>query len=127
VLGFLDVAGHWDPSLGLVMAGAIGAHVGAALWARRARRPVWANSFIVPRSGKIDASLVAGASLFGLGWGAVGYCPGPALVDLAAPSASLLTFVLAMLAGAFAFRLRHQLARELSERMSPEESTADHT
>ncbi len=106
VIGFLDVAGHWDPSLALVMAGAIGVHVGAAQWALRAQRPLWASAFARPSSTKVDAQLVVGAALFGLGWGIAGFCPGPAVVDLVAPSASVVTFVATMVAGMLLFRAR---------------------
>ena len=104
VIGFLDVAGHWDPSLGLVMVGAIAAHVGAAQWALRARKPLWSGAFAFQRGTKIDAQLVVGAALFGIGWGVAGYCPGPAVVDLVAPSASVLLFVASMIAGIVVFR-----------------------
>jgi uncharacterized protein len=110
IIGFLDVAGRWDPSLALVMVGAIGVHAGVARWALRAPRPLWSNTFALPRRRDIDPSLVAGAALFGLGWGAAGYCPGPALVDLAAPSPSQVMFVAAMLAGTVLFRLRGLVA-----------------
>jgi uncharacterized protein len=104
VIGFLDVFGRWDPSLGFVMVGAIGVHLGAARWALRAARPLGANHFVLPSTNTVDARLVGGSALFGLGWGATGYCPGPALVDLVAPSQGLVTFVAAMLAGIAAFR-----------------------
>jgi uncharacterized membrane protein YedE/YeeE len=104
VVGFLDVAGTWDASLAFVMAGAIAVHVGAAQWALRARKPVLSNGFASTGSSRIDTSLVAGAVLFGLGWGAAGFCPGPALVDLVAPSASVITFVASMVAGMGAYR-----------------------
>jgi hypothetical protein len=111
VIGFLDVAGHWDPSLAFVMAGAIVVHVGAARWALRAPRPLWAGAFALPASTSIDAQLVVGAALFGLGWGIAGFCPGPALVDLVAPSTSVVTFVSAMIAGIAAVRARPHLLR----------------
>jgi uncharacterized membrane protein YedE/YeeE len=105
VLGFLDVTGRWDPSLALVMVGAIAAHVGAAQWALRARRPLWSSSFAFSRRRRVDAGLVVGSALFGVGWGIAGYCPGPAIVDLANPSTSLVTFVVAMAVGTLGFRL----------------------
>jgi uncharacterized membrane protein YedE/YeeE len=106
VIGFLDVAAHWDPSLAFVMAGAIAVHVGAAQWALRAQRPLWAGAFARSSSTTVDAQLVVGAALFGIGWGIAGFCPGPAVVDLVAPSPSVLTFVAAMIAGMFVFRAR---------------------
>jgi len=104
VLGFLDVAGNWDPSLGLVMAAALAVHVGVAQWALRAPKPLWAPAFSLPPYTTIDARLLAGSVIFGLGWGMAGFCPGPALVDLVAPSAGVVTFVTAMLAGMFVAR-----------------------
>jgi uncharacterized protein len=106
VIGFLDLTGRWDPSLAFVMLGAIGVHLAAALWALRASRPLWGGAFSFPRSTQIDRRLVTGAALFGVGWGITGYCPGPALVDLAAPSSNGVTFVIAMVAGAAAYHLR---------------------
>jgi uncharacterized membrane protein YedE/YeeE len=104
VVGFLDVASAWDPSLGFVMAGAIAVHVGAAQWALRARKPLWSGTFAPLGPSGVDTPLVVGATLFGLGWGISGFCPGPALVDLVAPSTSLLVFVASMIAGMGAFR-----------------------
>lgn len=96
VQGFLDVTGAWDPSLAFVMAGAIGAHFFVARWALRSDKPLFATSFAWPELTKIDLRLVGGAALFGIGWGLVGYCPGPALASLAAPSRPLFAFVVAM-------------------------------
>jgi uncharacterized membrane protein YedE/YeeE len=115
VIGFLDVTGAWDPTLLLVMAGAIGAHTFAARWALGARAPLVAPAFALPTTTRVDASLVAGSALFGLGWGASGFCPGPALVDLAAPTSSVLTFVAAMLAGSFAYQARVLFGDEAAE------------
>lgn len=100
VIGFLDVFGAWDASLVFVMAGAIGVHMVAALRARRpASRPVLAARFVLPTRTGVDVRLVTGAALFGLGWGAAGFCPGPAVVALVTLSPSTLLFVGAMLAG----------------------------
>ena len=94
------------------MAGALAVHVGAAQWALRARKPLWATAFSLTPYTTIDARLLAGSVIFGLGWGMAGFCPGPALVDLVAPSAGVVTFVMAMLAGMFVARasLRAQAA-----------------
>jgi uncharacterized membrane protein YedE/YeeE len=99
VLGFLDVAGAWDPTLALVMlvATAVNALVVAA--ATRRRRPLWAPRFALPASARMDPRLGGGAALFGIGWGLAGVCPGPALASLAAADGSILTFVLSMTAG----------------------------
>lgn len=99
VKGFLDLAGAWDPSLGLVMGGAIAVAVGAFAMAKRRERSWTGQRIELPRSAVIDARLLGGGVLFGVGWGVAGYCPGPALVALGGGSASAGLFVLAMLAG----------------------------
>jgi uncharacterized protein len=91
VLDFLDITGNWDPSLLLVMGGAVA--VTAAAF-----RPLLKNKPIDFKSG-VDAPLVIGAALFGIGWGIGGYCPGPALTALSNLSAEVLIFVSAMIAG----------------------------
>ncbi|HEX7789408.1 MAG TPA: DUF6691 family protein [Afipia sp.] len=99
VLGFLDIFGAWDATLAFVMTGAIAiSSVGFAL-ARRRGAPVFAAQSLWPTCKDIDAPLVFGASLFGIGWGLVGLCPGPALVNLAGLSLPVIVFVAAMAAG----------------------------
>lgn len=99
VVGFLDLAGNWDPSLALVMAGAIGAALPAFTMARK-RSTAWAGcALALPSATQIDAPLVLGSLTFGVGWGLAGYCPGPALVSLGTGSAPAAVFVLAMIAG----------------------------
>lgn len=100
VLAFLDILGAWDPSLALVMGGAV---VLAALGFRgilERPRPLLDTDFHLPSSTRIDRKLVQGALLFGIGWGAAGYCPGPAIASLGFANAEALWFVPAMLAGA---------------------------
>lgn len=105
VLAFLDVAGDWDPSLAFVMGGAIPvAALGFAL-GRRRTAPLCANDFATPPRGLIDARLIGGAVLFGLGWGLAGFCPGPALAALGFGGAQPWLFIAAMLAGMGLFRL----------------------
>jgi uncharacterized membrane protein YedE/YeeE len=105
VLAFLDLAGAWDPSLAFVMAGAIPvAAIGFRLGARRAA-PLCAPAFAPPARGVVDARLVGGAVLFGLGWGLAGFCPGPALATLGFGGWQPLLFVAAMLAGMALFAL----------------------
>ena len=99
VKGFLDLAGAWDPSLGLVMGGAIAVAVGAFAIARRRERSWTGRRIELPQSTVIDARLLGGGVLFGAGWGVAGYCPGPALVALGGGSTHAALFVLAMLAG----------------------------
>jgi uncharacterized protein len=99
VLGFLDLAGVWDPSLAFVMIGAIGVHWLGLKLVRARTRPLFEESFSSPTKTPIDASLLLGAALFGIGWGLGGFCPGPVLVSAATGAASPLTFIACMLAG----------------------------
>lgn len=99
VLGFLDLAGAWDPSLMFVMGGAIGvAFFGFAAAARRKLTPT-GEPINLPAARRIDRPLVIGSLLFGIGWGIAGFCPGPALVGVGMLEPKALLFVLAMLAG----------------------------
>jgi uncharacterized membrane protein YedE/YeeE len=99
VLGFLDVAGAWNPTLAFVMGGALAVtFVGYRLVFRRAG-PLLDGRFALPTAHAIDARLLGGAALFGAGWGLAGYCPGPALASLPAAHLGTAVFVLAMLAG----------------------------
>lgn len=99
VLAFLDVAGAWDPSLALVMGGAVLTAAPMFLLARRRSAPLAGGRFDEPDRRRVDARLVLGAILFGVGWGISGICPGPAVVNLAIAPASVLPFAGAMLAG----------------------------
>jgi uncharacterized membrane protein YedE/YeeE len=98
VLNFLDLLGAWDPSLLVVMAALLASAAGYAL-ARRSPKPLLADECQWPNRTGIDRSLIAGATMFGIGWGLVGLCPGPALVNLATLSPQVIVFVLAMAAG----------------------------
>ncbi len=105
VAGFLDVfGGAWDPTLAFVMGGAVLTYGLAHPVITRRRAPWFDSRFFLPTRRDIDLRLVAGAAIFGLGWGLGGYCPGPALVSLTTLGAPALTFVAAMLAGMVAFR-----------------------
>ena len=103
VLGFLDVAGPWDPSLAMVMMGAVGVHAVFLLWIRRRPAPVLAPRFAAPSQTKVDVSLIVGAALFGVGWGLVGYCPGPAFTSLVTGGRDVVLFVGSMLSGMLLF------------------------
>ena len=105
VLGFLDIAGLWDPSLAFVMMGALG--VAAIGFPRILSRPeplLGVDFFMPPRSG-IDAPLIVGAIIFGIGWGLVGFCPGPAIASLAYGLLKSWLFVASMVIGMLAVRL----------------------
>lgn len=99
VLNFLDIAGHWDPSLALVMGGAIAVTLPGYFVVTKRERPLFAEGFSLPAATAIDARLLGGAALFGLGWGLSGLCPAPALVNIASGFGDVLVFVAAMLAG----------------------------
>jgi len=99
VKAFLDVAGAWDPSLALVMGGAIAVGMGAHALARRRSRAWTGAPMEIPTDRTIDARLIGGGVLFGMGWGVAGFCPGPALVALGSGMAEAGVFVVAMLAG----------------------------
>lgn len=105
VLGFLDLAGSWDPSLAMVMAGAIA--IASIAFGVAGRRPLslMGREIKLPSSRAVDRRLVAGSLLFGIGWGIAGFCPGPALVALGMGEAKALAFVVAMLLGMGAFEL----------------------
>ena len=105
VLGFLDLAGAWDPSLALVMAGAIAVGGVAFALAGRRTRSLLGLEMQLPRVRAIDRRLVLGSLLFGVGWGVAGFCPGPALVALGMGESKAAVFVLAMLAGMGVFEL----------------------
>jgi uncharacterized membrane protein YedE/YeeE len=99
VLSFLDIAGAWDPTLALVMGGALAVNAGAYALMRRRRKPLFADAFALPARADLDARLLGGATLFGIGWALVGLCPGPALASLARGEGEVFGFVAAMAVG----------------------------
>lgn len=105
VLGFLDLAGAWDPSLALVMGGAIALGLPGFALARRRSRSLLGAPMQLPTRKAVDAPLLIGSALFGIGWGLAGYCPGPALVGTAAGLGSAAIFSVGMLAGMLLFGL----------------------
>jgi uncharacterized membrane protein YedE/YeeE len=105
VLGFLDLAGRWDPSLALVMAGAILVALPAFRVAARRRQSLLGEPMRLPSATRIDRRLVLGSLAFGAGWGLAGFCPGPALASLATGAVQPLIFCAAMLAGMGIFEL----------------------
>lgn len=108
VVGFLDFAGAWDPTLAFVMGGALVVTALAFPWILRRGRPLWAESFSLPTRKDLDARLLAGSAIFGIGWGLAGFCPGPALAALALGAPGAWIFSAAMAAG----MLLHRLAFE---------------
>jgi uncharacterized membrane protein YedE/YeeE len=99
VLNFLDVTGTWDPSLAFVMGGAIAVALPGYWLVFRRSKPLLADRFSLPPETAVDPRLVAGAAIFGIGWGLAGFCPGPAIVALALGAVGTLAFVPAMLLG----------------------------
>lgn len=105
VIGFLDVTGKWDPSLALVMAGAIAVFGVLYRLALRQGTPLLAPQFTLPEKDRLDAPLMVGALIFGVGWGLGGFCPGPAIVSAAFGDARVWVFLAAMIAGMLLYRI----------------------
>lgn len=105
VLGFLDLAGAWDPSLALVMAGAIAVGLAAFALARKRTVSYLGLDMKLPTARNIDRRLIGGSIVFGIGWGIAGFCPGPALVAVGMGEVKALAFVAAMLVGMGLFEL----------------------
>ncbi len=101
VIGFLDIADSWDPTLAFVMVGGISAHLALFNWITRKEKPLFDTHFWLPTTQDLDKKLVIGAALFGIGWGLAGYCPGPVLVSLASGLQEPLAFTGAMILGMF--------------------------
>jgi len=99
VIGFLDLAGLWDPSLAFVMAGAVAVGLAAFAFAGKRTVSVLGEPMQLPTARRIDRRLIGGGVLFGIGWGIAGFCPGPALTALGMGEPQAFVFVLAMLAG----------------------------
>ncbi len=110
VQAFLDVAGAWDPTLAFVMAAAIPPSAIAYLIRRRMDRPFLGERFFIPENRQLDTRLLAGAALFGVGWGLAGFCPGPAIAALVLGAWQPWLFVAAMLTGMVLHRLTARAA-----------------
>jgi len=108
VIGFLNLAGDWDPSLAFVMVGAIGAHLATFKLVTNRPSPLYAEKFRIPTRTDIDTRLVVGSGLFGVGWALGGFCPGPALVSSTTGGPAVLVFVAAMLGGMSLFHAGHK-------------------
>lgn len=111
VLAFLDLAGAWDPSLAFVMGGAVAIGAVAFHYARKRQVSVLGAPMQLPAGRRIDRRLVVGSTLFGVGWGIAGFCPGPVLVALGMGEVRAIAFTVAMLAGMAAFTLFERRAR----------------
>ena len=122
VTGFLDVAGPWDPSLALVMAGAVAVTFIAYRLIRRRASPIFDVKFHIPTRKDIDRRLILGAALFGVGWGLGGLCPGPGLVAGAGGVTPAIVFVGGMTIGML---LEHVVARAIGRRSREQETTAE--
>ena len=117
VIGFLDLAGSWDPSLGLVMAGAIAVGFFAFRVAGLRSASFLGGAMHLPTRRDIDVRLVGGSSIFGVGWGLAGFCPGPALVSFASGEAKAAAFVAAMLVGMILYVVAERLSHRPRERV----------
>jgi uncharacterized protein len=118
VLGFLDLAGTWDPSLAFVMGGGILVGLGAFATAKKRTTTFFGGAMHLPTSTDIDKRLIGGGLMFGVGWGLAGFCPGPAIVSMGAGQPKAAVFVAAMLAGMAVF--------EGVERMQARKSAGEH-
>jgi uncharacterized protein len=124
VLGFLDIFGAWDPTLAVVMAAALAVSMPGFMLANQRPRPWLAKQYFWPSKSEVDLPLVTGAALFGIGWGLVGLCPGPALESLATLSPGVIVFAAAMAAGMAVYDL-WQKSRLTVQRGSPLAGASD--
>lgn len=115
VVGFLDFTGSWDPSLMFVMGGAVMVHFVLFRAIKRMPSPLFDTKFHLPTRRDLDPRLIAGAALFGVGWGLGGFCPGPGIVSLASGALAPLVFVLAMTAGMLIQRIWDAIRLRKSE------------
>lgn len=120
VTGFLDMGGAWDPSLALVMLGAIAVYATTFRASRRMVKPLLADVFTQSAARRIDLRLVLGSVVFGVGWGLAGYCPGPALASLGSGTASAAYFVVAMMAGVGFARIVDARRRPSADSAAPQ-------
>jgi uncharacterized protein len=125
VLGFLDIFGAWDPSLAVVMAAALAVSSVGFRFAASRKHPILSAQCIWPTRTGIDRPLVVGAIMFGIGWGLVGLCPGPALENLATLSPRVVVFVVAMAFGTVLHRIWEKRRTGLEQRQPPGAITAD--
>jgi hypothetical protein len=124
VLAFLDIFGAWDPSLAVVMIAALTVSIPGFMLAKRRTRPLLTAESVWPTKTHIDQPLIIGAVLFGIGWGLVGLCPGPALESLATLSPRIIVFVAAMAGGVLLQNIWHR-SRPMAEREEELANVAD--
>lgn len=105
IIAFLDVTGDWDPSLAVVMGGALVTYAAVYRLVLQRPAPLFAPAFAIPTRSDVDARLLSGAGIFGVGWGLGGFCPGPALVALPSGAPVVLVFVASMIVGMVLFEL----------------------
>ncbi len=125
VIAFLDVTDAWDPSLALVMVGAIASHAVLYRFILGRRSPMFATRFQVPTRTEIDAPLVGGAALFGVGWALGGYCPGPGIVSLPSAAPNALVFLGGLAVGMNAFEVARRVWRTTPQGSGSDGSTAN--
>ena len=124
VVGFLDVAGEWDPTLAFVMGGALLVTVPAFRLILNRPRPILADGFALPTKSALDGRLLGGAALFGVGWGLSGFCPGPAVAALVTGLTPVFAFVAAMIAGMVLYAWVFERPDRGSVKMRPANITA---
>jgi uncharacterized membrane protein YedE/YeeE len=126
VIGFLDIFGKWDPSLALVMAGAVAVGLIAFSLAKRMSQSICGSPMYLPTTTRIDRRLVLGSVMFGIGWGLAGFCPGPTLVAVGAGVPKAFVFVLAMLAGMMLFNWFNKKESPSRQASFPHPGVDDH-
>jgi uncharacterized membrane protein YedE/YeeE len=109
VIGFLNVAGSWDPALAFVMVGAIGAHLATFKLVTGRPSPLFATKFHLPTNQEINTKLAIGSSLFGIGWGLGGFCPGPGIVSVTSGAPMALSFTGSLIVGMLLFNLTNKM------------------
>lgn len=127
VIGFLDFAGAWDPTLAFVMGGALLVTVPSFRLVLKRPRPVLADNFSLPTRSSLDGRLLGGAALFGVGWGLVGFCPGPAVAALAPALSTGLTPVFAFVGAMLAGMAFHKYVFEAPARRGPDTEASERT
>lgn len=105
VVGFLDLFGHWDPSLIFVMGGAVAVHLLTYKLIRKRKSPLLSTVWHVPTKKELTPALILGSFLFGVGWALGGYCPGPALTALVTLNMQVIQFIIAMIAGMYLYKI----------------------